>query len=164
MSHFYIAQNILNTVPLDIGNISQYYLGSVAPDAIHFRKNYERNQKRISHLYINLEKGNIECFTEKWKTNVINYFYENNSQDNRDFLLGYCIHIMVDIYYYQNIWKPFVMEYTGKPDIDFQKIYTDENLKIDFEIFMENNYQEKLFPILIEANTFDFGTAFLKQI
>jgi hypothetical protein len=64
MSHLYIAQNILNNIPIPIKDISQYYLGTLAPDAIHFRKNYNRNQKRESHLYINLEKYDLEYFIE----------------------------------------------------------------------------------------------------
>jgi hypothetical protein len=162
MSHLYIAQNILNNIPVKIKDISQYYLGTLAPDAIHFRKNYDRSQKRKSHLYINLEKYDLEYFTEKWKTNVIELFLENESGKNYEFLTGYCIHIMADIYSHKNIWTPFELEFSNRKDIDYKKTYSDESLSVDLEIFQRNKYEEKLFPIINQAKGFDFLDLILK--
>jgi hypothetical protein len=85
MSHLYIVQNILNNIPIKLKDISQYYLGTLAPDAIYFRENYNRSLKRKSHLYINLEKYKLEYFIENWKTNVIKLFLENKSGKNSGF-------------------------------------------------------------------------------
>ena len=110
MSHLYVAQNILNSLPIEIKNISQYYLGALAPDAIHFRLNYERDLKRISHLYINIDKSDIKYYSEKWEKNVVEFFVKNKSQRQIDFLLGYCIHLLLDIFVYRNIYSPYILE------------------------------------------------------
>jgi hypothetical protein len=156
MSHLYIAQNILDNMPIKPKDIPHYFLGTLAPDAIHFRKNYSRSLKRKSHLYINLEKHDLEKFVESWRTNVIELFCKNKSGDNFEFLLGYCIHIMTDIYSHKNIWIPFDLKYSDRKDIDYKKIYRDESLSVDYEIFQKNNYEETIFPIIGRAQEIDF--------
>jgi hypothetical protein len=71
MSHLYVASNIINDIPVKIKNNSQYFMGTLAPGAIHFRKNYDREEKRKSHLYNNIDKSDIKIYTEKRKSNVI---------------------------------------------------------------------------------------------
>jgi hypothetical protein len=156
MSHLYIAQNILNNLPIKIKDISQYYLGTLAPDAVHFRKNYNRSQKRKSHLYTDLEKNDLEYFTENWKINTIELFTGNESNENVEFLAGYCVHLMADIYSHKNVWTPFELRFSGRKEIDYKKIYREESLSVDLELFQRNKYEDKLFPIISRAREFDF--------
>ena len=156
MSHLYVAKNILYSFPIELKDISQYYLGTLAPDAVYFRQNYQRDLKRISHLYTNIDKSDIDYYSEKWKKNVIEFFVKNNSQGYFDFLLGYCIHLLLDIFVYKNIYRPYISENNSIDKNGCTKTYTNENLAVDLEIYQELNYEETIFPILASSKPTDF--------
>ena len=156
MSHLYIAQNILSTGKINVKNISQYYLGTIAPDAIHFRDNYDRSQKRVSHLYEKIDKSNIDNYVKEWELNTINFFNNNCTKDNFDFILGYCLHLMADIYMYKHVWKPFIELFKDRNDINYHDIYNKENLAVDFDIFKNQDYKQKLFMVIKESQEIDF--------
>jgi hypothetical protein len=122
----------------------------------HFRENYNRSLKRKSHLYINLEKSETECFIKNWKANVINLFLQNKTGENFEFLAGYCIHLMADIYSHKNIWRAFELQYSDRKDIDYKKIYRDESLSVDLEICQKSKYKETIFPLIGRAREIDF--------
>jgi hypothetical protein len=154
MSHLYIAQTVLEEGSLNIDNVEQYYLGTLAPDAVHFRKNYDILQKRISHLYENLERDYLNKFIRDWENNLNIFFLKHKSKDNKlnDFLSGYCIHIMADIYNYQYIWTPFKHKYGKENESKYQK----ECLLADYKLYEDKNYEEKLFPILKKSFAVNF--------
>ena len=157
MSHLYISETLLKK--LKPNNIPQYYLGSLAPDAVHFRKDYTISHKRISHLYENLDRENLDAFIKNWKSNVENFFNNNSSKEIYDFVLGYCIHLIADIYNYKYIWTPFKLKFGGEND----KIYQNECLTVDFEIFQKENYNAKLFPILDKSEKMEFLDLVIKE-
>ena len=156
MSHLYVAQNILNSLPIELKDIPQYYLGTLTPDAVHFRLNYERDLKRISHLYINIDKSDIKYFSEKWEKNAIEFFVKYKSQRHFDFLLGYCIHLLLDIFVYRNIYRPYILENNNMDKIEIAKTYTDENLAVDLEMYQKLKYEESIFPLLVNSKPIDF--------
>jgi hypothetical protein len=156
MSHLYIAEHLLKDLPKTIENTSQYYLGTLAPDAVHFRKNYDRQEKEISHLYADLAKDNIDIFTGNWKANIMTFFLKYKSQNIFDFLLGYCIHLMVDVYSYKYIWTPFKLQFSNNKAIDFGEIYKEESLLADLELFQRNNFEQNIFPLINIAEEADF--------
>lgn len=150
MSHLCISESLLKKLKVD--DIPQYYLGSLAPDAVHFRKDYNRDQKRISHLYENLERENLDDYINNWKSNVEKFFISHNSKEIYEFILGYCVHLMADIYNYKYIWTPFKLKFGREND----KIYQNECLTVDFEICQKENYKAKLFPVLEQSKELDF--------
>jgi hypothetical protein len=156
MSHLYIAQQILKNNPQIIKDISQYYLGSLAPDAVYFRKSFNATEKSISHFYIHLRQDNLEEFIENWKTNVKLFFSEHKSQNMDDFLLGYCIHLMTDIYNHKYIVKPFILHFKNKDERERTTIYQNECLSVDFEIFQKNKELEEILSIINRSNSIDF--------
>lgn len=160
MSHLYISERILDKI--NINNVSQFYLGSVAPDAIHFRQNFDIIQKRHSHIYEGLNRDNLDLFITNWIENVLIFFNKNKkSETDKNFLIGYCIHLLADIYNYKFIWTPFKMNY-GKEN---EKIYQDECRIVDLELFQKLNYETKLFPIIEDSKGMDFfGLIFEDEI
>ena len=56
MTHLIIADNISNLFEKNIQNLPQFFLGSVAPDAVHNRANYVSDFKKDSHLCVGAEK------------------------------------------------------------------------------------------------------------
>jgi len=156
MSYLYISENTKDFLPAKIKNLSQYYLGTIAPDAVHFRRNYTRDQKKFSHLYMDIDKSNVDLYIENWEFNVKKLYIENKSQIEFDFLLGYCTHLLADIYIYKYLYKPFQKEYCERSDLDYLKIYKNESLTIDFEIYQQFDYRNTIFPLLKEAIEIEF--------
>jgi hypothetical protein len=64
MSHLYIAENVLKSHTIKIINLPQYYLGSIAPDAVHFRENFDRSLKRVTHLTLGMDKTILDDFVK----------------------------------------------------------------------------------------------------
>jgi len=151
MSHLYISENIINKINID--NIAQFYLGSMSPDAIHFRQNFDIVQKIHSHLYEDLNKDNLDFFFNNWMENVLNFFNKNKkTRIDKNFLIGYCMHLLADIYNYKFIWIPFKNEY-GREN---EKIYQNECKIVDLELFQKLNYEVKLFPIIKDSKGINF--------
>ena len=154
MSHLYVAETLLNKI--EIKKIPQYYLGSIVPDATEIP---ERN----THLNNKIEKMNTEYYINKWKSNVIDYFIKYRTKNNYDFLIGYCIHILTDIYFYKNVIEPFIQYYKNNHIENFSNILANEFAQIDYEIYFKYNYKEKIFPIINNSIRFNFNKNVLRK-
>ena len=150
MSHLYIAKETLDGIKSRINDIPQYFLGTLSPDAIEYKEDSSIVHKRISHLYEGLEKENHNILG--WIKNVENFYFEHKSDEINDFLLGFCIHIMADIYNYEFIQTPFRSKF-GEED---EKIYKIENRIIDYEIFYRENLKTNIFPYIEKSRGIDF--------
>lgn len=61
MMHLLIADKIYTEKSGSIHSYGDFLLGSIAPDAVHVKENYTREQKDISHYRFNSESP-ISCF------------------------------------------------------------------------------------------------------
>jgi hypothetical protein len=155
MSHLYVAKHT-NEGKLNINNLSQYYLGTLAPDSFHFNDNNNRELKKISHLYNFLDKKNEESFLLEWNNNVIRFFKINYTRESYEFIIGYCIHLITDIYYRKYIWKPFSEKYNVNKNSEYKKVYQEEHLINDYLIYKNEKYEEKIFPLIKRGESIDF--------
>ena len=149
-SHLYVGEKILEKNSRTVNNISQYYLGLLCPDALYNDETFAR-QKKISHLYENMDRENTKKFINAWKNNVNKFYTQNKLNDNLDFLIGYCIHILSDIFYYNKIQPILKKEYLN--DIE---LLQNEYSFIEYQYFLENKYVEKMIPKINEFVEFDF--------
>ena len=99
--HLAIADKIYDILGGDvIKNLPLFFGGTIAPDAVHARKNYQRAYKKHSHLCddicsygygypeINmLFKDRVNGFAKK---------YYMNAGEDKDLYLGYIVHLLVD--------------------------------------------------------------------
>lgn len=90
MVHFKTAYSVLNSfTALNIDH-SQYYIGSLAPDGVHSRKNYTLYDRNQSHF----ESKDIL----QWFENVDRFLRDYKTSSDFSFCLGYAVHVMTDIY------------------------------------------------------------------
>jgi hypothetical protein len=87
---------------------------------------------------------------------VIELFKEHNTKNDNDFLLGYCIHIIADIYVYKYLWKPYIENYKNQDEKYYTKIYSNNNHIVDYCIYYNKNYRNHIFPIINNAIGIDF--------
>lgn len=106
MMHLCIGAPLCASLP--IADAGRFWLGCVAPDAVHFHANYTSERKRISHLVPDgIAWG--DCREEAnplWLQNLGAFLHEPLA--DRDFQLGYAAHIALDIYNNLTLWTPLL--------------------------------------------------------
>ena len=100
MTHILIAEEVISEFGQKI-NYATYMLGTIAPDAVHVRTDFNVVMKEQSHLFSEgLEWGKISSEEEarSWIDNIKKYYSNNIHKYNDDFLLGYVVHLLADVY------------------------------------------------------------------
>ena len=134
MTHLIIAKNIQEKSSNLITDMPQFYLGVIAPDAVHNRANYISDYKKVSHLCVGTEKWGQITNNDEWQKNVVSFFEKHRNTENRDFILGYCIHILADIYNNINSWTPYRLKYPDELKKGYSNRHHIESNKVDIEL------------------------------
>lgn len=133
---------------LNIKPSPQLLLGSLAPDAIHMRKNTVREDKSITHL---TDKPHLDKF-ERVKSM---YELYKNSKDS-ELIKGYCIHLLTDY-----LWNNIIMvsfEKNIPEDIlpeDRRALYYLETDQIDFNLYRNMDWRPQVWRELQEVSITD---------
>ncbi len=149
-THLIIAREVHKLLPEGtIRDIGQFYAGSIAPDAVHVRRNYVRADKKHTHLRDDIADKDfiLEDYRKLFLDRVSDFILKN--RDRRDGYLdvyrGYVVHLLTDELYVLTIREEFVrsMEKLGIAQNDrefFSRVITDMN-RSDFLLLY--NYKEK---------------------
>lgn len=84
---------------LNITNLPLYYIGNIAPDCIHSRKNYKREMKKHTHLRDGIsDRDFILPENQKLFKQRLDKFQKEycNKGDNQELYLGYLTHLITD--------------------------------------------------------------------
>ena len=156
MTHLFIAYNILNKMP-QIKNPSDFLLGALAPDAVHFRENYNSDMKKKSHLCVGDEKWGRITNNQDWLKSVLTFQKESQHNDNIDFINGYCSHILADIRNNIIIWTPFFLENKEALEKGMGSAYHQESTDIDYALYLLSPQQKVIWKMLEEATGYDIS-------
>lgn len=132
MTHMQVAYKL--RCPLVwIERTGDFILGSIAPDAVHFREQYDASMKEASHLWNCGPRWGITTDSKRWKENIVLFWERHKGDANRDFIAGYCVHILTDWLNDLRIWTPF--REAKKADLsnleEFYKQYAKEAFRSD---------------------------------
>ena len=100
MIHIIIAEEIFSEFSLNI-NENDFLIGTIAPDAVHSCEEFSYKLKEKSHFFPEgLTWGKVDTCTKAnlWMDSVLEFYEKNKENINSSFLLGYIIHVFVDIY------------------------------------------------------------------
>ncbi len=138
--HLGVAKEMIGK--LDITDISAYYLGSISPDAVHMRKNFKREDKKVSHLH--------STDMESRKNNAKNFILNNLSNPHHDFYCGYGVHVLTDIFWDETIYSIFKSRYIEDktPVQDERWAYYNDTDKLDFELYNKYEYRPEIWNYL----------------
>lgn len=106
MMHLLIADKIYTENSSSIRSYSDFLLGSIAPDAVHVNKNYTREIKDISHYRFD-SKSHISYFDT--------FINEYHTSENKDFVVGYLVHLLSDLIWYHSVRVPFKERFLKEP-------------------------------------------------
>ncbi len=145
MVHLGVAKNLVNI--FDIKELPSFYLGSIAPDAVHMREGFNPEDKRISHM--RNEDKNL------WESQIISYIKAKVNKD--DFLTGYGVHILTDIIWNRTLHSSFKEKYSkhNSPIQDERSAYYNDTDKLDFELFYNLSYTNELWENLSRSKAVD---------
>lgn len=143
MVHLKIAQNLLNN-NTKIKDISAFYKGSLAPDAIMFRQGCQRSEKSSTHFCVGDEGWGYYTNYGEWR-NSLNLNISNYADEiNYDFLFGYYAHIFTDIAYTRKFWTPVRLT----QDRDHIEGYFKDCAEIDSRLLESLENKEKVWSLL----------------
>ena len=132
MMHLLIADKIYQEKSSSIHSYGEFLLGSIAPDAVHMRADYTREQKQISH-YRYSSQSPISYFDT--------FLGEYSTSENKDFVLGYLVHLLSDMIWYHSIRVPFKERFLQAPihDMSMNEAYYADCEQIEKLLFWEED-------------------------
>lgn len=157
MTHLHIAKNIYQRFPETIKDLPQFYLGNIAPDAVHNRAGYISDYKKASHLCVGDERWGMLTNNDEWIESVSAYLYKNKSSDNYNFILGYCCHVLSDIYNNIAVWTPFRLEYPNELAKGYGGLYHQESGKVEIELALRGENKANFWVHLERAKSTNLG-------
>ena len=156
MTHLIISKNISEIFSAHIENLPQFYLGSIAPDAAHQRADYISDYKKASHLITGNEIWGMINDFDGWKNNTITFLTQNKDSIHHDFILGYCCHILGDLYNTINVWTPFRLKYADElKEINYNNPHHQDCNKIDIELALTYEGRNEFWLHLGNAKSID---------
>ena len=163
MIHLEVAYRLLEKYDW-ITKQGDFLMGAIAPDAVHFHDIYEVRLKEQSHLWDCGPKWGITLDSEKWKRNVLEFWKTHKEDDNREFLAGYCVHILTDWMNDIKIWSPFRNANMKDGNVEeIYHIYGREAIGSDQWLYQKSNHTEKIIELLSESQTYSIAGCVEKQ-
>lgn len=152
MVHLAVADLLVQNGFLMPEDPSAYYLGSIAPDAIHMRENPQKDAKQISHLNARDPEniGNIAAFIRDFPR------YEAGGA-SYDFLLGYAVHLLTDVYWKEGFFNGFCSRYEADPQPaqDRSAAYYNDTDVADISLYNTLPRRKELWALLRAARGCD---------
>ncbi len=144
MTHLIIANNISEFLNYNTKSLPQYFLGSIAPDSIQSRTNFNPDNKKKSHLFVGSEAWGYMTNHNECVNNVIDFLITNKQSENFDFIIGYCIHILSDIYHHLIVTTPL----RNKNAYIFDELYSQESIKVNIELALTCDVKDQIWSYL----------------
>ncbi len=130
-----------------------FLLGSVAPDAVHFHEEYDVSLKEKSHVWKFGPCWGVTLDSEGWRDAIRKFWKENKGAANRDFMAGYCTHLLTDWENDRCIWAPFrkKMEQGAKRDEVYGE-YGKESKGMDLWLYQNDQETQEIWRLLEQGN------------
>ena len=154
MVHISVAALLEKRGTVTVADRAAYYLGSIAPDAIHMRKDPAPDAKIISHLGARKPEniGLVSVFRNDFPK------YEAAGA-SPDFLMGYLVHVLTDLYWKQEFYDGFVARYEADPAPaqDVKTAYYNDTDVADIRLYHTHPDREEIWALLGTAKGDDLA-------
>lgn len=163
MVHLEVAYRLLNKYDWIVKK-GDFMLGAVAPDAVHFHDEYKVSLKEQSHLWDCGPKWGVTLYSDRWKGNILKFWEEHKGDENRDFIAGYCVHILTDWLNDLRIWSPFKKENMEGDNVEeIYHIYGQEAYGSDQWLFWHGDNSGEIWKLLPEGQPFTIPGCIMKE-
>jgi hypothetical protein len=132
---------------------ASFFLGSLAPDAIHMRKDARPDEKHVVHLRAtgdHLYHARLhELLARSWR----------QPAKNHDFAEGYAVHVLTDWHWFTGVFSAFCQ---ALPDDvtpqDRRTLYYHDTDQLDFDLYHTMPWRAHVWTQLASAHPTDFET------
>lgn len=165
MIHILIAEKILEYIKTPV-NYPTYILGTIAPDAVHAAKDYSPAQKERSHLFVEGARwGKVTSEEDfgKWSESIKAFYLKEHGRYDKDFFLGYIVHLLVDICSCEKIYVPFYLSIKDDHDEKMAQ-YKKECFDINYYLYCEYSKEKNLYDILRKGHSCSIDGVFEKSL
>lgn len=166
MVHLQIAYGLLERCR-SVERRGDFLLGSVAPDAVHFRDPYEVSLKEKSHLWKFGPRWGVTLDHAGWRKAIFAFWEGYKKDESRDFVAGYCVHLLTDWENDRRIWTPFrenMMQETEIREIDeIHRRYAAEAYGIDQWLYQTSGDSKEIWRLLEQGQIYDIEGCILKE-
>jgi hypothetical protein len=132
---------------------------------VHNRADYISDFKKASHLNTGDERWGEFTNTGEWAENVVNFLREHKDSDNYDFVLGYCVHVLSDVFNTITAWNPFRFKYPEEIKKGYGNIHHQESNKVDIELALTLEGREDFWRYIRESKAADlYGLIFADEV
>jgi len=159
LTHLLIADELLARRPRPPEDAAQFILGSIAPDAVHYRKNLPSDMsgigpiKKITHLcpvseerwgYVTDNDGWLEC---------IRAFVKAHPGSLAE---GYTAHVLADLFNNMTMWRNFRAWHPKEAAKGYRSGYYQDLRNIDFRLYQTLTTQiNQIWSLLAKAKAHD---------
>lgn len=154
ITHIYIAEIILKRNLVTVKDEAEYYLGSIAPDAIMAKKNYVRDDKKTSHLRDNIssDRWYQDQYKKLFEQRLQSFYKEHVINQDSDFALGYYIHLLTDQAFHYS-FRDDIVETLKSKNLPYEKEYLRDAMiyelnALDYDLLSKNKH---ILDILLQA-------------
>ncbi len=165
MTHLLIAKNISdkNEMIIDKGS---FLVGSLAPDSVHMRKEFDSDAKRRTHLCVGNEKWGETTENEGWQESALSFLDNNIDSPNLDFYRGYCTHVLTDMLWNKEFWNPFrfycIKNYGSFRESD-EKSWRQECVLLDNFLYKEVEDEKEMWKAFNSGSLEDIPNIIYKE-
>ena len=149
MIHLAVAKHILDNHP-EIKKPEQFYLGSLAPDAVHFREGFHRQMKKTSHLCVGDQPWGKNTNVGEWADSALSYLAEHRDSQHIDLIRGYVAHTLLDNRWTTLWWTPFRLAHEAEIEAGTSTLHT-ECYEIDFQVYKAFPHTKAIMDQLIKS-------------
>lgn len=161
MTHLEIAYRVAKKLGITEG-LPEFILGSVAPDCVHFREDYEIGHKVHSHLFEGCGVWSNTQDYDRWISNI-NEFFDRFAKDEEDvdrrmFAMGICVHCITDYWNDLYIWRALQKEHIPPMTLEeFRSEYYPEAQTVDKWLFQNSENAKEIVTLLQHSKELDFS-------
>lgn len=136
----------------------EFYLGSISPDAVHMRTGFVRDDKTRSHC-------NARVLAAIDELDTLCIMIEKCVGKEREFQLGYLVHILTDLFWEDTMLKTYWERYEADPSpIQDKKMgYYNDTDQLDFAFYEQESWRQEVWEMLAQAEAFAVKEAVSKD-
>lgn len=156
IAHLAVAQKVLEAKPELVSLKFNYYLGTIAPDAIDSKVGAMRDDKKKVHLRTGisdkewLKPEKMLIFDLRLEKFIKESIIEEDDEHHRDFSVGYLVHLLTDKYNHATIRQRILREFDSDGDKSLIPSFVNELEAMDCYLIRGTPELSALFYTIME--------------
>lgn len=163
MVHMEAAYRVLQKMDW-IEKQGDYMLGAIAPDSVHFNPQYNLTLKANSHLWSFGPRWGMTVESDKWRDCVTTYWDAHKTETNRDYIAGYCVHVLTDWLNDKTIFAPFRQQIKSVEEYDdVYAVYAKEAYGSDQWLYQQSSNSVRIMELLAKGEPYSMHGCVVKS-